>query len=322
MSIVDELSQTYFFNSHFKSGFDEFFSPSPENAHFHYITIGKLEQLPLAPIEEAKRAARLISEKLQDPVLCLSGGLDSEAMAIAFLQEGIKFRGAIMNMQNGLNEYDIQAAKEFCKAHNVEFEEIHIPAMDILLSGAHLEIAEKYRTLSPERALFILFLEKISGQPVIGGEILRREAINGDVNFCCPKDRDLSYWRYLQLNERAGVPYFHYYTPELTLSFMAHTKISDPDLEVTDWRGRFADFYNHKLSVYREGGFEIADTDLRLQKWHGFEGLKMNFDSKHNSTNAYNRSFREPLEENPVYDLNQILLIEEDDEIARRILRY
>jgi hypothetical protein len=314
------VAPNYFHENHFKSGFDEFFSPFSDSAHFHYITLGKLMRWPLLPYEEAKLAAKLISQKLTQPVLCLSGGLDSEAMALAFLGAEVKFSAAIMNLDNGLNEYDISVAREFCIRNNISFEEIHIPARKILQTGEHLEVAEQYRTNSPERALFILFLQKIRGEPVIGGEILRRETVGSATNFFCPKDRDLSYWRYLAENKRNGVPYFHYYTPELALSFMAHTSIAAPKNESIDWKGKHREFYLHKFNVYREGGFPMQEDGNRKQKWHGFEGLKINFDSEHTSQNAYTRAFRDPLESEPVYDKNQVLLIEETDEIAHKIL--
>jgi hypothetical protein len=316
----DDLSEIYFYGNHFRSGFDEFFSPIADGAHFHYISLGKLSRYPLKPFEEAVIAARLISAKLKDPVLCLSGGLDSEAMALAFLAAGISFKAAIMNLDNGTNDYDIAVAKEFCLTNQIPFQEIHIPAAKILEKGEHIAVAEHYRTSSPERALFILFLQQITGEPVVGGEIMRRETNKNEVNFCCPKDRDLSYWRYMSENGIKGVPYFHYYTPELTFSFIAHTRAGYPQNEVIDWAGRHQEFYRHKLNVYKEAGFEVSDISLRTQKWHGFEGLKIKFDVKHGSQNAYINAFREPLENYPVYDTNQILLIDERDDLAHQVL--
>ena len=101
---------------------------------------------------------------------------------------------------------------------------------------------------------------------------------------------------------------------------MAHTSISDPDKEKTDWSGQHSKFYQHKLQVYREAGFEVENVEFRQQKWHGYEGLKKFFDFKNGSTEAYNRAFRMPLESLPVYDQNQILLIDEEDQIAQKIL--
>jgi hypothetical protein len=310
----------YFYDDHFKSGFDEDFGEISDEAHFHYIAIGRLVRYPKSPFEEACAAAMMIGGKLTDPVLCLSGGLDSEAMALAFIAAGVRFSAAIMNIENGLNEYDICVAKNFCRKFAIKYQEINLPARQILQNSQHIEIAEKFRTLSPERALFIMFLQKIAGHPVLAGEIFRKETSGGSIQMCCPKDRDLAYWRYFVDCDIEGIPYFHYYTPELTLSFMANTSVSHPDKEKIDWKGRHSDFYEHKLQIYREAGFAVEDTDLRKQKWHGYEGLKIFFDSLHNSTEAYNNAFRRPLEENPIYDQNQILLIDEGDEIAREIL--
>jgi hypothetical protein len=316
----EDLREIYFHENHFKSGFDEHFSENSLNAFFHYISIGTCKRFPNSPLVEAKRAAQLIGQKIDRPVLCLSGGLDSEAMAMAFIEAGVVFTAALMNLDNGLNEYDISAARYFCKKNSIAYTEIHVPALRLLEKGLHLDMAEKYRTLSPERALFIYFLQQLEGNPILAGEILRKEKSNGQVSLCCPKDRDLCYWRYFMDQKIAAVPYFHFYTPELAVSFMAHTSVKDEEKENTDWQGQHQAFYLHKLKVYQEGGFAIQDNPHRTQKWHGFEGLKKKYDAQYDSVEAYNRAYRAPLELHPEYDLNQILLIDENDSIANRIL--
>lgn len=317
-----QLEDIFFYKNHFKSGFDEHFSNNSDSAHFHYISIGRLTRYPLKPIDEAVLAARLIGERLKSPVLCLSGGLDSEAMALSFLKAGVPFTAAIMNLSNGLNEYDTAPAHYFCNQHKIPVQEIHISAVDLLMSGDHLNLASQYETQSPERALFIMFLKQIKGNPVLAGEIFRREKSHGQVALCCPKHRDLAYWRYFAAEKIPAVPYFHYYTPELTYSFIAHTDIGSLDYEMTDWSGQHAAFYAQKLKIYRQSGFEILDTSLRKQKWHGYEGLKIKFDSLYNSDQAYNRTFRVPLEQYPIYDINQILLVPDNDPIARELMGF
>lgn len=315
------MSFPYFHRHHFRAAFDSDFSePEHPPGAFHFLSIGRLQRFPESPFTEAVRAAGYIGETLSQPVLCLSGGLDSEAMALAFLEAGIPFTAATMNLDSGSNNYDIEIARNFCEQHKIPLQEVHIPALEILQSGRQFEIAETYRTLSPERALFILFLSQIKGDPVLAGEILRKESLNGMVNFFCPKDRDLCYWRYFKQTRRKGIPYFHYYTPELTYSFLAHTRMGKKEFSAVDWTGRPQEFYQHKRQTYLEGGFPVEDPPLRRQKWHGYEGIKIKFDQLHGSTQAYNAAFRVPLEENPSYDVNQLFLVADDDELAHRIL--
>lgn len=316
------MSFPYFHRNHFRAAFDSDFSESDVQASdFHFLSVGRLQRFPDSPFAEAVRAAGYIGEVLPQPVLCLSGGLDSEAMALAFMAANVPFTAATMNLDNGTNNYDIEVARDFCRRHNIALQEIHLPALDILQSGRQLEIAEAYRTLSPERALFVLFLSQIKGDPVLAGEILRKESLNGSVNFFCPKDRDLCYWRYFQKSRRKGIPYFHYYTPELTFSFLAHTRMGKKEFSAVDWTGRPQEFYQHKRQTYLEAGFPVEDTPLRRQKWHGYEGLKIKFDQQHGSTQAYNAAFRMPLEENPSYDINQLFLVADDDTLAHQILQ-
>ena len=84
-----DLRAIHFHENHFKSGFDEFFSEQSHEALVHYISIGVCKKIPRKPVDEAKEAAFLISQHLSNPVLCLSGGLDSEAMALAFWPQSI-----------------------------------------------------------------------------------------------------------------------------------------------------------------------------------------------------------------------------------------
>lgn len=307
----------YFYQGHLKSTLE----PDDHTPHHHKILVGKLGRHPEKPFDEAIRAAHLIGEKLKDPVLCLSGGLDSEAMAMAFLAAKVPFRVAVMVFKDGLNLFDIQHALDFAREHNLQIQKIEIDPVQFLKQGQHFVISEKYRTLSAERALYIHFLSQVEGEPVLGGEILRFESPQDRIELACPKDRDFSYWRYLEASGRRGIPYFHYYTPELTFSFMAHTSVSDRKNQTTNWTNQHEAFYQHKLQVYREGGFAIVDRPDRQKKWHGFEHLKIYLDNEGGSTDSYNTQYRKPYGPLPSYDLNQFFLIAEDDAIARQIFK-
>lgn len=306
----------YFSENHLRSELGD----SASSPHFHRLSLGKLKRYPLRPIEEAARACELIANKLKQPTLCLSGGLDSEAMAHAFIKAKVPFKAAIMSFADGLNQYDVTHALDFCREHSITHQLVELDAVEILNKNIHLAVAEKYRTLSPERALFILFLQKVEGEPVLAGEILRQESPGGVTCFQCPKDRDFSYWRYLQSAGRKGIPYFHYYTPELALSFMAHTRAGEERSVQQNWDGRTEEFYQNKLMIYRDGGFDLTDRPERKQKWHGFEGLKIHFDSLAGSTDFYNDRFRRRFEPVPIYDLNQFFCVDEDDQWARQVL--
>lgn len=310
------ISFEYFFENHLHS---ELGGPLERPSH-HRLSLGKLRRYPLIPIEEAVLACQLIAEKLTQPTLCLSGGLDSEAMALAFLKARVPFKAAAMRFSDNLNLYDVTHAVDFCHEHGIELVQIELNPVQILNEGRHLAVAEKYRTLSPERALFIMFLMQVPGEPVLAGEILRQESPAGVTSFQCPKDRDFSYWRYLQATGRRGAPYFHYYTPEFALSFMAHTRAGELACIHQDWNGRAEEFYQNKLDIYRDGGFPLKDRAGRKQKWHGFEGLKIHFDSLAGSTMAYNEKFRKPYEPVPDYDLNQFFCVDENDLLARQVL--
>src|SRR5688500_16123155 len=125
--------------------FNSEFGPSESDRHYQTIKIGKLKRYTLLQMVEAVEAAKLNGSRLINPVLCLSGGLDSEAMALAFLNANVPFEAAIMAFTGGLNQYDVTHALDFCAEHKIPYQIIEMDAAAILRAGSHLAIAEKYR---------------------------------------------------------------------------------------------------------------------------------------------------------------------------------
>src|SRR5690606_3973541 len=71
--------------------------------------------------EANREAAKLIRLKFKDP-LCLlfSGGTDSEACALSFMEARVPLHFACLRMKNGFNAHDILYAEKFSEKYKVK----------------------------------------------------------------------------------------------------------------------------------------------------------------------------------------------------------
>jgi hypothetical protein len=263
------------------------------------VEIGKVTRPLQSARQEAGRAASLIAEEAkkqgQELWLCLSGGVDSECMARAFLDAGVLFRVAILRFEDGLNEFDIKDALRFCEENGVTFRIFDLDILDFFESGRYLYYAEKYRCRSPQLAAHHFLLEQIPGFPVLAWNVcsMYRARQSSRYRIALPDELYLSYHRFFETEKRPGVPFFFLYTPELFYSFFHTPTYRDLLHQVGPLRDQVF-HYLLKCRIYRESGFEI---EPREDKFTGFEKVKKHYE---NTTalgpNAFNLSFRKPLE--------------------------
>lgn len=257
---------------------------------------------------EAALAARLIHEQNPgEPIsLCLSGGVDSEAMARGFLAAGVPFVPYVFRFKDGFNDFDIADALAFCARQGLAPRVLDIDAIEYFESGRHWNEAERYRCNSPQLCLHIHMLERVPGCAVLSWNPPNLE--KGDRAIGLPQDKYWSYHRYFEARGRAGVPFFFLYTPELVYAFLRLPALqralrgAAPSLTA-------ADAYALKCEVYREGGFAIEN---RADKYTGFEKLRRHYDRITGRPDAFNQLFRRPLEEKIPAPRSQISLINEN----------
>jgi hypothetical protein len=101
-------------------------------------------------LSEYRIQAAIASAKLlgNNPVLCLSGGIDSQAMIHCWKEAGLKFDVAILVFNNDLNSHDVEIARTFCRKNDIEPVELNINVIEYL-TREHYEQAEKYHCTSP-----------------------------------------------------------------------------------------------------------------------------------------------------------------------------
>lgn len=120
------------------------------------------------------QARRLSSEWPNEVLqLGLSGGLDSEAVACAFLESGIRFESVIMRFADRLNWHDIRFAVDFCEHHRIPYTFVDLDVLQFLESGEYMRFAREYRCISPQVATHLWLREQVRGPIVFSGQALR-----------------------------------------------------------------------------------------------------------------------------------------------------
>ena len=265
-------------NSHLETGF--------VRPGMGYVKIGSCARRPLSPIEEAVRAARLIAESTSEPiVLCLSGGVDSEAMALAFLKAEVPFSAAIATYNETLNAFDVAFAIEFCRKHRVPYKIIDIDVRAFLARFGHFQALKLDQCRSPQIAVHLEILDRVEGLPVLSWNPGSPSWSRGILELVLPVEPHLTYLRHFQRLKREGVPFFFAYTPELIHSFwntpvFRHRLLHRPQAGDAERIARALGRdsvderkleHAEKVLAYREGGFDVRPNAMKAT---GFENVK------------------------------------------------
>lgn len=228
-----------------------------------------------------------------NPVLCLSGGVDSQAMVQCWQEAGLKFDVAVMKFPYGLNDQDVNHAKEYCIAHNVHYYELDIDVVSFLVRES-AEMGEKYRCTSPHFLTHYKLFDALRNM--------------GYTGICCggtafapgregwgpaPTAAQINFVEYSRLNDFPVAGNFLGYDPKLCWSIALLTSPHS-----AAWYGEALSFANDvryiaKIEGYRRHGFSIIPQD---QKYTGFEKVKDYFTERTGDGWTFEKRFRHPLE--------------------------
>lgn len=206
-----------------------------------------------------------IKKKYPPPyTLCLSGGLDSQAMLYSWIRSGQEFRTYSAVYNDNFNNHDLEILSSLEQIYNIK---INFQNFDIInfLFDEHINFVNTYRCGSPHMTTFMKFIEIInegtvifSGQPM--GQLLptghRRLTIDTN-NFAI--------YRYALSTKRSVVPWFLLETSEIAYGLI------DPN-----YLGKCP--HEEKYLKYRKNGFEVI---LPKNKYSGFEKIKDYFDQNY-----------------------------------------
>lgn len=247
-------------------------------------------------IDAAKASAEQLGNK---PVLCLSGGIDSQAMIQCWLEADIKFEIAIGAFNNNLNEQDVTHAKMFCNKLGLNPIIIDIDVLNFLTRENH-EFGEKYRCTSPHFNTHYKMFDILRGMSFtgicLGGTAFARSKESWGP---APTPAQMNYVEYAKLNQFPIIGNFLGYDPKLCWSIALLTPPHSAEWYNTvsasnsQLLNDTALRYEAKILGYRNHGFDIIPQD---QKYTGFELVKEYFAEKFNDGWAFEKKFRHPLE--------------------------
>jgi hypothetical protein len=214
--------------------------------------------------EEVIDTAKKIANSTTKPLyLCLSGGIDSEVMALAFIEAGIKFK--VLTVKNKYNSHDTLFADNFCKKNKLEQSVVEYD-----VTTFHKKYVNDYpsRNLFRYLQLFILeTVENLGGTAVLGGgeqiyyTVGDEICIKYDPGFIVPLE-------WCKNNNTVHYPYFHMQNPEILAAYMSeplvNLMLSDPTYHSSH---HFMSL--EKIIVYH-GHWKGME---RRAKYNGFENL-------------------------------------------------
>lgn len=255
------------------------------------------ESLKQYRTEAAVRCANTLGSK---PVLCLSGGIDSQAMVQCWKEAGLKFDVAIAVFNNNLNKQDSDHAKLFCNKYDIPYKELKIDIIQFL-NRENYSIAQKYNSYSPHFNVHYKIVEILAEMGYTGacfGGVTpyKKNNIYGNNFSGAP-------FHFLKIQNKLPIPMqgsFLSFYPELAWAIglqcesVEHEEekslekfVSQEQLDyLNDLR------YLKKIKSYKKTKLKIIPQD---KKYTGFELVKEYYAEKFNDGWAFEKRFRHPI---------------------------
>lgn len=217
-------------------------------------------------------AKHINNTKTKPLMLSLSGGIDAEVAARAFLELNIPFEVFSVRHTQGTNDYDIKFARDFCNQYNIKHHIHEIDYVDFWTNSVQKYIDQGYRANSIFRFLQLLILDTINNMgytAVLGSGDQQYKTINGQI--CLPLSPP---WimpvEWCRRNNVTHYPYFYMSNPEVFASWMktelVEVKLKDPAWFVNVWGNASLE----KQDTYHKNWPDMP----RRSKTDGFEKMR------------------------------------------------
>lgn len=252
------------------------------------------------------KTKQFISEQLsefKDGTLCLSGGYDSQFLALSMIESDFSFKVVIYESlwgNNVVNANDVMFSEKFCKKYDLPYEIISIDAKDFFENTKMISMVKKYRNSSPQILFHIHFLNTLEADKIILG---------GDppwITFGNDKVSSTNLFRYLgvyyapykiyaDLNNKELLKGLFHQSPDLyhlglsnNIDILKKHNVYQPSND-----NFIYEKYRYKEIYYNN----ILDIPLenRLMTATGFENLKKHYASITGIYNNFDKEFRTPL---------------------------
>lgn len=264
------------------------------------------------PIEEIKRNAILSASKVvgNNPVICLSGGIDSQAMLYMWEEQNIPYTAVTFDFGNGFNSHELEDAQRYATLHNIPLKIIKLDVMRFL-SRDLKKFVKEYDMLSPQFSVHAYFLETIrklgyTGAVFGGNGLVPTE---DSLDFRLTETQLLDLEKYSTNSGFPVLPSFLNFDKDLCIALALGTPLNEYDhnpenpaskinydpilrslVPVVEISAKIK--YQSKIQSYKNIGCQIVPQDFKKT---GFEQIKDYYNSLNGSHLAFDRDFKLPL---------------------------
>lgn len=267
------------------------------------------ESLKKYRVNAAIKSAELLGSR---PALCISGGIDSQAMLHCWLEAGLKFDAVILVFKNDLNSMDVDHAKMVCQRINLPLVEVELDVVNFL-NFNNFTYASMYNSCSPHfnchYKLFNILKDRGYTGVCCGGDAPNFNGSNNTWGNNFSRNQH-TFIKYTEVSKFPCIGNFLGFYPALAWAIALHTlpsilpgSVAQPNslvklnklnsLESIDIEQDKIKRYHSKIIAYDKIGLEIYPQD---QKYSGFENVKKYLESLTNDGWEFEKRYRIPLE--------------------------
>lgn len=246
-------------------------------------------------IESATSCSEMLGNK---PALCFSGGVDSQAMLLAWIEAKLSFDTYILRFNNQLNIQDYDHAINFCTMNNMPYKVIDFDILKFL-SRDNYNLGIKYKSGSPHFNVHYKLVELLREMGhtgvCFGGLTPTKNLSDWGKNF------DKNAFHYVGIQDLFEIPVqgsFLSFHPKLSWAITLLTKSFDEEHTVENSRTakdflRLIDIrYPLKVNGYIRSGFNVIPQPT---KYTGFELVKKYYEQLTGDGWTFEKRFRYPL---------------------------
>jgi hypothetical protein len=243
------------------------------NSRVFQFNIKYEKQQFITAIDAALKTVDYICENYPSPYnLCVSGGVDSQAMLYAWHISNKPFQVYSCIYNDDMNLYDLETLSIFSKKYDILINYINLDLLDFL-EKEHEFYVKKYSCGSPHITTYMKIADMIEDGTVLfsGNFLSKKHSKLMPLNL-------MGLYHYAVLSGKSCVPFFLCETKELAYGFIEN-------------EADFVNGYTKKVSRYQQNGFPVIpqslyiNADLKIASESGqtgFEKVKEFFDDVDN----------------------------------------
>ena len=215
--------------------------------------------------ELATQAIHRIVDKFPKPyTLICSGGVDSQAMILAWIRSGVEFTVVAGRYNGGMNDHDLENLWLLQKREGFA---VQVLDLDILAFHENelLTWAERYQCTSPHILSHMYICSQIpNGTVISSGNYVTKHGVQGGNTYMT-----FGLHRYASLSGQSVVPHFWMHDQDLMPAF----EVLRRNLNLSEVR----DDYQFKCELFHLSGYDVIP---QTTKYNGFEKIKEYYDGR------------------------------------------